>query len=61
MNILSDILTVYLQTNMAKCNADREITYENLQIVKSQFVTDMLIFVYIWYNLNIFWFIGIQI
>jgi hypothetical protein len=32
---LSDHLTVYLQINMVKYNADQEITniYENLQIV----------------------------
>jgi hypothetical protein len=49
--------------NMVKYNADWEImiTYENLQIVWSQLFTDMLIFVYIWSNLNIFWFIGIRI
>ena len=35
--------------------------YENLQIVQSQFFTDKLIFVYIQSNLNISWFIGIQI
>ncbi len=38
------------------------ITYENLLIVRSQFFTDMLIiFIYIWSNSNIFWFISIQI
>jgi hypothetical protein len=35
--------------------------YENLQIVCSQFVTDMLLFVYIWSTSNIYWFIGIWI
>ncbi len=35
--------------------------YKNLQIVRSQFFTDKLIFVYIWSNSNIYWFIGIQI
>jgi len=48
---------------MVKYDADREITItnENLQIVWSQFFTDMVIFIYIWSNLIIFWFIGIQI
>jgi hypothetical protein len=36
-------------------------TYKNLQIIQSQFFNDKLIFVYIWSNLNIYWFIGIQI
>ncbi len=36
-------------------------TYENLQIVWSQFFTDYIIFIYIWSNSNIYWFIGIQI
>ncbi len=46
-----------------KYNTDREITntYKNLQIVQTQFFTDKLIFIYIGYNLNIYWFIGIQI
>ena len=54
---------MYLQTNMVKYDTDQEImnTYENLQIVQSQFFTDKLIFVYIRYNLNIYWFIGIRI
>ncbi len=54
---------MYLQINMIKYNTDWEImnTYENLQIVRSQFFTDKLIFVYIRYNLNIYWFIGIWI
>ncbi len=54
---------MYLQINTIKYNTDREITntYENLQIVWSQFFTDKLIFVYIRYNSNIYWFIGIQI
>jgi hypothetical protein len=34
---------------------------EKLQIVQSQFFTDKLVFVYIWYNSNIYWFISIQI
>jgi hypothetical protein len=37
------------------------ITYENLQIVQYQFFTNMPIFVYIQSNLNIVWFISIQI
>jgi hypothetical protein len=36
-------------------------TYKNLQIVRSQFFIDKLIFIYIWSNLNIYWFIGIRI
>ncbi len=40
-------LTVYLKINMVKYNADWEImnTYENLQIVQSQFFTEKLIFI----------------
>jgi hypothetical protein len=34
--------------------------YENLQIVRSQFFTDMLLFVYIQSTSNFYWFIGIQ-
>ncbi len=54
---------MYLQINMVKYNADWEITniYENLQIVQSQFFTDMLLFIYIQSTLNIYWFIGILI
>ncbi len=54
---------MYLQINMVKYNADGEITniYEKLQIVQSQFFTDMLLFIYIRSTLNIYWFIGIQI
>jgi hypothetical protein len=37
------------------------ITYENLQIVRSQFFTDLLIFVYIQSNLKIFCFIRVWI
>jgi hypothetical protein len=39
---------MYLQINTIKYDTDREITntYENLQIVRSQFFTDKLIFVY---------------
>ncbi len=48
---------------MVKYDANQEITntYENLQIVGSQFFTDKLIFIYIWSNLNIYWFISIWI
>ncbi len=48
---------------MVKYDADQEITitYENLQIVLSQFFTDMLIFDYIKSNLKTFWFIAIRI
>ncbi len=40
--------TLYLQINTVKYDADQEImiTYENLQIVRSQLFTDMLIFIY---------------
>ncbi len=48
---------------MVKYDADQEITniYENLQIIGSQFFTDMLLFVYIWSTSNIYWFICIRI
>jgi hypothetical protein len=48
---------------MVKYNADQEImnTFENLQIVRSQFFTDKLIFVDIWSNSNAYWFMGIWI
>ncbi len=54
---------MYLQLNMVKYDADWEITniYENLQIVWSQFFTDMLLFIYIQSTSNIYWFIGIRI
>ena len=54
---------MYLQINMVKYNADREITntYENLQIVWSQFFTDKLIFIYFQFNSNFYWFISIRI
>ncbi len=54
---------MYLQINKVKYDADREIMniYENLQIVRSQFFTNMLLFVYIQSASNIYWFIGIQI
>jgi hypothetical protein len=50
---------VYLQINTVKYDADQEITnvYENLQIIQSQFFTDMLLFVYIRSTSNIYWFI----
>jgi hypothetical protein len=48
---------------MVKYNTNWEITktYDNLQIVQSQFFTDKLIFIYIWSNSNIYWFISIRI
>jgi hypothetical protein len=48
---------------MVKYDVNQEITntYKNLQIAQSQFFTDKLLFVYIPSNLNIYWFIGIQI
>ncbi len=54
---------MYLQINTVKYDADREITntYKNLQIVWSQFFTDMLLLVYIRSTLNIYCFISIQI
>ncbi len=54
---------MYLQINMVKYDADRENTNinKNLQIVWSQFYTDMLLFIYIWSTLNTYWFISIQI
>jgi hypothetical protein len=47
---------------MVKYYADQENNnaYENLQIVCSQFFTEKLMFVYIWSNSNIYWFIGNQ-
>ncbi len=49
--------------NTVKYDADWEITniYENLQIVWSQFFTDMLLFIYIQSTSNLYWFIGIRI
>jgi hypothetical protein len=35
--------------------------YENLEVVRSQFFTDMLLFIYIWSTSNIDWFISIWI
>jgi len=54
---------VYLQINTVKYDADQEITniYKNLQIVWSQFFTDMLLFIYIQSTSHIYWFIGIWI
>ncbi len=48
---------------MAKYDADQEIwnTYDNLQIVLSQFFTDKLIFIDIQSNFIIYWFISIRI
>jgi hypothetical protein len=48
---------------MVKYAAYQEIinTFENLQIVQSQLFTDKLIIIYIWSNLNIYWFIGVWI
>ncbi len=48
---------------MVKYNANWEImnTYKYLQIVQSQFFTNELIFIYIWSNSNVYWFIGILI
>ena len=60
---MSDHLTVYLQINTVKYDTDQEITniYENLQIVRTHFFTDMLLFVNIRSTSNIYWFIGIRI
>jgi hypothetical protein len=60
---LSDIYTVCIQINTMKYDANREITntYENLQIVGSQFFTNKLLFFYIRKNSNIYWFISIRI
>jgi hypothetical protein len=54
---------MYLQINTIKYDANWEITniYENLQIVRSQFCTDFLLFIYIWSTSNIYLFLGIQI
>jgi hypothetical protein len=48
---------------MVKYDANQEITntYENLQMVRSLFFTNKLIFIYIPSNLNIYWFISIWI
>jgi hypothetical protein len=48
---------------MVKYNADRENINidENLQIIRSQFFTEMLLFFYIWSTLNIYWFTSIRI
>jgi len=54
---------MYLQINTVKYDADQKVMniYKNLQIVWSQFVTDMLLFISIWSTSNIYWFIGIRI
>ncbi len=54
---------MFLQINMVKYDVEQEITniYENLQIVSSNFLTDMLLFVNIRSTSHIYWFIGIQI
>jgi hypothetical protein len=46
---------VYLQINTVKYDGDQEIMniYEKLQIVPSQFFTNMLLFIYIRSTLNI--------
>ncbi len=48
---------------MVKYDANLEImnTYDNLQIVRSQFFTDKLVFIYIQSNSNIYWFISTRI
>ncbi len=63
LNLLSDHETVYLQINTVKYDADWEITniYKNLQIVQSQFFTDMLLYVNPRSTSNIYWFISIWI
>ncbi len=63
LKLLSDQSTVYLQINTVKYNADWEIMniYENLQIVWSHFLTDMLLFINIRSTSNIYWFISIRI
>jgi hypothetical protein len=60
---LSDHETVFVQINTVKYDTDWEMTntYEKLQIVWSQFFTDMLLFIYVRSTSNIYWFIGIQI
>jgi hypothetical protein len=46
---------VFLKINTVKYDADQEIMniYKDLQIVRTHFFTDMLLFINIWYNLNI--------
>ncbi len=53
----------FYNINMVKYDVDWEITniYENLQIVRSHFFTDMLLFITIWSTLNVYWFISIRI
>jgi hypothetical protein len=57
---LSDLQTVFLQINTVKYDVDREITniYENLQIVRSHFFTNIVLSVNIRSTSNIYWFIG---
>ncbi len=52
-----------LQINTVKYNANQEITniYDNLPIVRSQFCTDLLLFIYIQSTLKIYLFISIWI
>ncbi len=52
---MSDQSTVYLQINTVKYNADQEIMniYENLQIVRSHFFTDMLLFGLLWISFGL--------
>ncbi len=60
---LSKIWTIYLQINTEKYYVDWEImiTCENLKIVWSQFLTNLLIFFYIRSNSKNFWFNGVWI
>ncbi len=46
---------MFLKINTVKYDADQEIMniYKDLQIVRTHFFTDMLLFINIWYNLNI--------
>ncbi len=52
------------QTNTVKYDADHEIMniYENLQIVRSQFFTDILLFslLQIFIGLSVFWFVAYE-
>ncbi len=54
---------MFLQINTIKYDTDQEIMniYENLQIVRTHFFTDMLLFIKILSTSNIYWFIGIWI
>ncbi len=53
---------MFLQINTIKYDTEREIMniYENLQIVRTYFFTDMLLFVNIQSTSNMYWFIGIR-